>query len=392
MTTRKMTTSKKTVSDNPFKYGSVVSREAFCNRIEEIQQLEQYIQNSQSVWLFSPRRYGKTSLIKRIFNESTSVKTLYVDLYNIKSTDDFCKRYAKLIADTLFDWKDNIKTLSGKLVESFKGLKPSVMFDENGNASFSLQAETIHQQIDVETILNIPNKISIKSGQRLCIAFDEFQEIKRIDPFLINWMRSAFQFHENVSYIFLGSKQSLMESIFSDHNSPFYEFGVKMKLNPIGKVELTKFIIERFKSRKIDIAQDIVDKILEISEGHPHYTQFFASEVFYLIISGKDQSQPGFNNLWLTKIINGQSDIFQNIYDQLSNIQRNVLQTLTIIDDDTELYSAKTRDKYKLPTSSTLNTALNSLINKDIIVKDGLQYKLVNPIFREWLKKLSEQP
>ncbi len=164
-----------------------------------------------------------------------------------------------------------------------------------------------------------------------------------------------------------------------------------MNLNPIEKVELTTFIIERFKSRGIDIAQAIVDKILEISEGHPHYTQFFASEVFYLIISGKDQSQPGFNNLWLTKIINGQSDIFQNIYDQLSNIQRNVLQTLTIIDDDTELYSVKTRNKYKLPTSSTLNTALNSLINKNIIVKEGLQYKLVNPIFREWLKKLSEQ-
>ncbi|RIJ49252.1 ATP-binding protein [Maribellus luteus] len=386
-----MTKSKGTESDNPFKYGSVVSREAFCNRKEEIQQLKQYMQNSQSVWLFSPRRYGKTSLIKRVFNESVLVKTLYVDLYNIKSTDDFCKRYAKLIADSLFDWKDNMKTLSGKLVESFKGLKPSVTFDENGNPSFSLQTETIHQQIDVETILNIPDKIGKKNNQKICIAFDEFQEIKRIDPFLINWMRSAFQFHENVSYIFLGSKQSMMESIFSDNNSPFYEFGTKMNLNPIRKEELEMFITDRFKSRGIYITQSVVDKILEISGGHPHYTQFFASEVFYLLLSGHDQNNETFNHLWLTKIINGQSDIFQNIYDQLSNIQRNVLQTLTVIDENTELYSVKTRDKYHLPPSSTLNTTLNSLINKDIIAKQGLQYKLVNPIFKEWLKRLDAQ-
>ena len=130
---------------------------------------------------------------------------------------------------------------------------------------------------------------------------------------------------------------------------------------------------------------------MEISEGHPHYTQFFASEIFYLLLSGQNQNSETFNNLWLTKIINGQSDIFQNIYDQLSNIQRNVLQTLTIIDENTELYSAKTRDKYQLPTSSTLNTTLNGLINKNIIVKQGQQYKLVNPIFREWLKKLNKE-
>jgi hypothetical protein len=62
-----------------------------------------------------------------------------------------------------------------------------------------------------------------------------------------------------------------------------------------------------------------------------------------------------------------------------------------MFDEDTELYSAKTRDKYRLPTSSTFNINLNSLINKNIIVKQGFQYKLVNPIFREWLKNLDKQ-
>jgi len=374
--------------NNPFKYGSVVDKDAFCNRKEEIDQLKSYIYDSHSVWLYSPRRYGKTSLIKKVFHDMHDVKTIYVDLYNIKNTNDFCKRYAKLIANELFDWKDNVKLLSEQFMQNFKGLKPSIVFDENGNPSFSLQIEKIDKQADVETILEIPNEIGKKNGQKICIAFDEFQETKRIDPFLINWMRSSFQFHKNISYVFLGSKQSLMESIFSSYNSPFYEFGVKMKINPIKKGELADFIRNRFKSQQIKIEQNVVNKILEISGGHPHYTQFFASEVFYLILAGNDQTSEDFNALWLTKTINGQSDIFQNIYDQLSNLQRVVLQTIAIIDPDDELYSYKTREKYGLPVSSSLNTTLNGLKQKDIITKSGKHYILVNPIFREWLKTL----
>lgn len=374
--------------DNPFKYGSIVDKEGFCNRKEEIFRLKSYIQSSQSLWLYSPRRFGKTSLINRVFEETKSGKCLYLDLYNIKSVDDFCKRYAQLIANELFDWKDNIRSLSEKFIQNFKGLKPSVVFDEKGTPSFSLQLEAINQQTDVETILNIPHKICEKSGQKICIAFDEFQEIKRIDPFLINWMRSAFQFHKNICYIFLGSKQSLMKSIFSDQNSPFYEFGMKMQLNPIKQEELANFINERFKSRGLKVEPSVVDKILEITEGHPHYTQFFASEVFYLILTGENQKDVHFNKKWLNKIINGQSDIFQNIYDQLSNIQRTVLLTLSRLSVNEELYSAETKEKYKLPVSSSLNTALHSLIKKDIVAKHGTQYIISNPVFKEWLRTI----
>lgn len=374
---------------NPFKFGSVVTDAEFCNRKNEISQLKAYIKDSNSVWLYSPRRFGKTSLVKKVFSELQGVKTLYLDLYNVKSVDDFCKRYAKLIAHELFNWKDNLKVLSDNFSNSFKGLKPSVTFDESGNPSFSLQAERIDKQADVETILNIPNKIKKKSTPKICIAFDEFQEISRIDPFLINWMRSSFQFHKNISYIFLGSQQSLMESIFSSYNSPFYEFGTKMNIEPIQEKELEKFIKDRFKSQDISIEQDLVDQILELSEGHPHFTQFFASEVFYLITSGKDQKDDDFKRTWLTKTINGQSSIFQHIYDQLSNIQRIVLMTLVLKAPEDELYSSRVRDKFGLPVSSSLNATLNALVKKDIVTKNGLNYNLVNPIFKQWLKTLT---
>ena len=132
----------------------------------------------------------------------------------------------------------------------------------------------IAQQTDVETILNIPQQISSETAKPIGIAFDEFQEIERIDPFLINWMRSSFQHHKNVSYIFLGSEQSLMEMIFNAEKSPFYEFAIKMHINPIAKNELATFIADKFNQKELRISNNTVDAILEKSEGHPHFTQY----------------------------------------------------------------------------------------------------------------------
>lgn len=376
--------------DNPFKFGRVVDDQSFCNRRNEITELKKYIRDSHSVWLYSPRRYGKTSLVKKVFNELSDVETIYFDLYNVNTVDDFCKKYAKLIAAELFDWKLNLKTLAGNLTDQFKGLKPSIVFDETGSPTFSLQAEKIASQLDVETVLNIPNTISQKNSIKICIAFDEFQEISRIEPFLINWMRSAFQLHQNISYVFLGSKQSLMQTIFSSYNSPFYEFGVKMEITPIGRDELFNFVNEKFKSSNLTINSEAINQMLELSECHPHFTQYFASEMFYLILAGEDPADEGFTSKWLSKVIQSQSHIFQNIYDQLSNIQRSVLLALVEIQPDEGLFSSDVRIKYKLPVSSTLNTTLHGLMKKDLIKNEGNVYQIINPVFKQWLISITK--
>ncbi|MCK5471576.1 hypothetical protein KAI54_00085, partial [Candidatus Gracilibacteria bacterium] len=81
-------------ASNPFQYGVVVDDSAFCNRKEEIAYLKNQIINGYSTWLFSPRRFGKTSLVDKVFREMDNTLCIYIDLYNIKSKDDFCKRYS----------------------------------------------------------------------------------------------------------------------------------------------------------------------------------------------------------------------------------------------------------------------------------------------------------
>lgn len=374
---------------NPFQFGTIVRGENFCNREEELSSLKLYIRDGYSVWLYSPRRYGKSSLIQKAFSEINGIETIYFDLYNVKSLDDFSKKYAALIAKNLFSWKQEINKLTNKFAQYFKRLSPVVSFDYTGAPSFTLNVREITQQVDVETILNIPQQISNETKQPICIAFDEFQEIERIEPFLINWMRSSFQQHENVSYIFLGSQQSLMEKIFTSSRSPFYEFAVKMHINPIGKGELVQFIDKKFRQKGLEISGKNIEAILDKSEGHPHFTQYFASVVFDMIRNGVNQNATNFTDLWTEKIIQSQSVILQGIFDQLTNIQRVVLSTIAGLMEDEELFSSNARQKYYLPASSSLATAIGSLIKKGLIIKEGKRYKILNPVFKAWLHTLN---
>ncbi|MEN8230774.1 MAG: ATP-binding protein [Bacteroidota bacterium] len=372
---------------NPFQYGVVIDDKAFCNRKEELSYLKAQIKNGYSTWLFSPRRFGKTSLVEKVFRELKDTTCVYVDLYNIKSKDDFSRKYAKAIAEELFNWKVDIKKLIHKLSTAFSHLSPTVSFDESGSPSFSLNIHKVEKQEDIETILEIPNKVSLRSSKRICIAFDEFQEIKRIDPFLLNWMRSSFQRHRDISYIFLGSKQSLMEEIFTSLKSPFYEFAAKMNLSVINRDELYTFIAENFSVNGLPIEGDTIDNILERSECQPHFTQYFASVVFDLVRSGIDQNDPGFPDLWMKKIMISQIDVFLDVYDQLTNSQRVTLQAIAGLDEE-GIFSGSIRHKYDLPVSSSLNEAIRSLQKKGLIYKTEAGYKITNPVFKEWLLSL----
>ena len=178
-----------------------------------------------------------------------------------------------------------------------------------------------------------------------------------------------------------------MEDIFASSSSPFYEFAVKMNLSVISKNELSRFIKEKFTSFQFPIKDHTVNSILKKSDCQPHYTQFFASVVFDLVSSGYDQDAEDFTDVWLKKVMIAQIDIFQDIFDQLTNSQRSALQAISKLKEE-GIYSDEARVKYKLPVSSSLNEALKALQKKSLIYKTGNEYRFSNPVLREWLLTL----
>ena len=180
----------------------------------------------------------------------------------------------------------------------------------------------------------------------------------------------------------------MMEDIFSSEQSPLYEFAAKMNLSIISRDELFTFVKDNFTKHGLLIEAHTVDDILEKSECQPHFTQYFASVVFDLVKSGTDQNIDSFQDSWMKKIIISQADVFQDIYDQLTNSQRAALQAVAKMDEP-GIFAEKTRTKFGLPVSSSLNEVLKALQKKGLVYKAQDIYKITNPIFKEWLITLS---
>lgn len=373
---------------NPFRFGQLVKGENFCNRIAELKEIKKAISNSYSFWIYSPRRFGKTSLILKAFDELPGIKTIYIDLYNVQSLSALAEKYSQEVIKELFDWKEGIKSIGKKISMFFKHIVPKVSFDTMGNPSISFEAQAIEKKSEIETILDIPEKIASEQGRHICIAFDEFQEVNRIEPFLINWMRSSFQLHQHVSYVFLGSKQALMETIFADSNSPFYEFGFKIPIREIGTSDWEPFLKEKFENTGLKVSADTIRSIIAKSGGHPHFTQYFASVVWEFLLEGSDQDDPLFTAAWMERIIAGQSIIFQNQFDQLNQNQRKIMTAIASLKPEDQLFSSGYRKRYALPGSSTLAVTINSLAKKELIYKKNGYYDIVNPVFKEWLIRI----
>lgn len=50
---------------NPFKFGTIVENEFFTDRIEELATLKMHLDSENHIILISPRRFGKSSLVKK---------------------------------------------------------------------------------------------------------------------------------------------------------------------------------------------------------------------------------------------------------------------------------------------------------------------------------------
>ncbi|MCK4760917.1 MAG: ATP-binding protein [Candidatus Aminicenantes bacterium] len=370
---------------NPFRFGQLVKGENFCNRGTELTEIKKAINNNYSFWIYSPRRFGKTSLILKAFEELPEITTIYIDLYNVQSLDAFAEKYSQEVLKNLLDWKKNIKSIGKKISGFFKSIVPKISFDASGNPTITFEPQAIEKKSDIENILYIPEKIAAEQGRHICIAFDEFQEVRRIEPFLVNWMRSAFQGHRFISYVFLGSKQSLMETIFADTDSPFYEFGFKIPIAEISRRDWLHFLKEKFAQTGLEVSDNTLDSIVKKSAGHPHFTQYFASVVWELLLEGFDENEPGFTATWMQRIVAGQSIVFQDMFDQLNKNQRKILVATASLGAEDRLFSENYRRRFRLPATSTLSVNINSLLRKGMIYKKNGSYIVVNPVFKEWL-------
>ena len=370
--------------DRAFVYGMSVEGENFTDRVKETKRLKLDFENGINVILVSPRRMGKSSIVKRVKSEMTNpgLKIVLMDIYDCRSEYDFYNRYASaIIKGTSTKTEQILETIKRFLVR----LTPKISFSPEPMSEVSLSLGITPQNYQPEEILQLPEMIAQEQGVHLVVCIDEFQQIGEFSDSLAvqKRLRGVWQHQRNVSYCLLGSKKHLMTRLFQNRKMPFYQFGETMFLDKIPTSDWIAYICSRFVKQGKQISEELAQKICETVENNSSYVQQLAWNVF--AETNKEATIEDFEN-GVQALMAQCSGLFEQQIMGLTSYQLNFIRA--ICDGVHTDFGSKTiLENYNLGTKSNITRIKTTLRDRELIdiTQDGVF--LEDPVFRMWIKK-----
>lgn len=367
-----------------FIYGVSVSGENFTDRVEETRRLTMDFENGVNVILISPRRMGKTSLVKKVQShvDNPKIRVVYMDIYDCRSEYDFYNKFATTI----------LKETSGKMdlfldnVKQFlTRLSPKISFSPDPNMDYSVSLGITPKNYAPEEILDLPERMASKMGIHIVVCIDEFQQVGEwTDSLTIQKrLRSVWQHQQNTSYCLFGSKKHLLTNLFQNRRMPFYHFGDTIYLKPISTDDWIPFICGKFAEKGKKISEEFVKQICTTVNNHSSYIQQLAWNV--MVNTEQEVTDEIFQQA-ISELLAQSSPLFVQQIQGLTTYQMNLIRCLCqgIHKDFT---SKGVLETYQLGSKSNISRLKKTLIEKEIIEEEGDIITLADPVFEIWFKK-----
>lgn len=367
-----------------FVYGVSVGGNNFTDRVKEARRLKMNFENGLNVVLISPRRMGKTSLVKRVQEmvDQSMIRTVYVDIYDCRSEYDFYNKFAEAL----------LKQTSNKMELALENIKrflvrisPKVSFSPDLASEYSFSLGITPKEYSPEEILALPELLAKHIGKHIVVCIDEFQQIGEWPDsiYVQKRMRGVWQHQQHVSYCLFGSRQHMMTNIFQNKRMPFYQFGEPNYLQPIPTEDWIPFIQRKFAEKDLLISEECVTKICDIVRNQSSYVQQLAWNVMLNTdIEVKEETiKQGVRDL-----LDQCTPLFMEQLNSLTTYQMNFLRAINDGQHD-QWTSQEVMGKYNLGTKSNISKMQKLLLEKDFIERrdDGLY--LSDPVLQLWLNQ-----
>jgi len=369
----------------PFQYGKLAEGLSFVNRVKEKQTLKNNLSTGINTMLISPRRLGKSSLVKaamiELEKENSDIKVCFIDAFTIKSEEEFYQSFAREVIKSLSGkWETWISTAK-KFLMAFSP-KISIGADPTTDFSVGLEWKTIKEN-ELE-LLDLPEKIAQAKKIRLIVCIDEFQNLAKLKDYdsLEKKMRSAWQHQQNVTYCLYGSKRHMMMDIFNSPSKPFYRFGQIMFLMKISENEWVSYIMKTFETTGKSISETLALNLVQMVDSHSWYVQQLAYFVWNLTES---EVNTEILQQAIEQVINANLPLYQKECDDLTLTQLNLL--MAIANNEQYLTAVETQNAYNMGTPQNISKNKNLLQNRDIIEKTKDGFSFLDPVFKRWFLK-----
>src|SRR3954469_5477683 len=381
--------------DNPFVYGEVVPPAAFINRVVELERLVRDLSAGQKVFLISPRRYGKSSLIRQALSAVSrrGALTVEVTVSSFSSYVAFLEGYARALLSAETRW-DQARTWLREVIRSARAevrYSPELAPGGPGGGSLAVSFPGVRSERDVsklaQEVFALPARLAETRKRSVVVALDEFQAIAGFNGGSVEQaLRAAVQHQRAVGYVFAGSEPSLMERMLTPKR-PFYKAGPVMRLEKIPADEFAAFIDARFTRSGIKAEPGLGAAIVDLAGNLPYDVQRLAHETWDEVrAAGRRRATLDDLHAALKRLLLEQQTMFEAVWQRLTLAQRAVLRAV-VVEDGRNLMSAETRTRHRLGGPSTVQAALIALVREDVVARESDRYVVVDSLLREWVAR-----
>ena len=365
----------------PFVYGTSVEGDNFTDREMETKRLMLNFENGINSILISPRRMGKTSLVKKVMSmvDNPKLKVVYVDIYRCRTEYEFYEKFASAIIRAT-------STKMEKMLENAReflfSVTPKIIYNPEPNTEFGLSLGISQRANTPEEILNLPERIAQKRGISIVVCIDEFQQIGEM-PDSLNiqkTIRSVWQHQQHVSYCLFGSKQHLMTNLFYSRKMPFYQFGDMFFLKTIPTDKWVPFIVQRFQQAGKVISSTMAEKICTTVDNYSAYVQQLAWNI--LALTDHEVTEQCFND-GMDATLAQVAPLFVEQTASLSAYQLNLIRAVCR-GYNTDLGKREVNSQFDLGTRSNLPKLKKALVDREILESTEEGFFIADPLFKRW--------
>ena len=350
-----MASKKVTRIKNPFVNQGYISPEYFCDRQQETDVMLNHFENGRNITLVSPRRIGKTGLIKNLFyqieRKNKNAICLYIDIFATKNLRDFTEMFGSVVFNG-FAKKE--KTFFQKAAALLGSLRPVFTNDPfTGMPKMTITVDPSRSQLTIQQIFELLSA----SRRDIYIAIDEFQQIANYpETGTEALLRSHIQFASGVHFIFAGSKFRLMAEMFGSPQRPFFQSTEMMDLKPLDREVYYRFANQFFEKKRGSLDQATFNRLYDLFEGHTWYIQ-------------------------------SKSPQYESLAQFLSSNQFNLLKAIASEGIVAEPMGSKFISKHNMASASIVQSALRGLIDKEIVYRTPRGYIIYDRFMSIWLKR-----
>ena len=367
--------------NNPFIISGYHSPEFFCDRNQETATVMDALYNGRNLTLISPRRMGKTGLIRHTFyhlkEKQTDIVTLYMDIYSTQSLGDFVRLFANTVLGKLDSAPQKALSRIGLFIKS---CRPVITFDEyTGIPKVTIDVAPTEEENTLKEVFDY-----LASSDKKCyIAIDEFQQIteypeKGIEALL----RSYIQFLPNVNFIFAGSKQHVIQEMFTSSKKPFYQSTQLLTIDKIDREEYAAFACNHFEKKDLYLPKEIFYKVYSLVDGHTWYVQNLLNRLY----GYRQEVNDNLLSYAMQQIIAEQSYSYADLLKAYSAGSVRLLKAIAREGAVKEPLAGSFVNKHNLRAASSVSSSLKKLVDNELVYQTPEGYIVYDRFMAEWLR------